>query len=280
MKGKKIIWGIILVIAMLVIAGATCFIVLHFFSDNDSQEYIKPTAASQANMAENHNIDWNKLHEKNKDVYSWIYIPDTKVDYAVVQPPKGESDLYYLDKNLDKEYEFAGSIFSERMNKKDYSDPVTVLYGHNMLNGSMFATLHKFKQPPLITAIVNVILSVLLIYKYGIFGTILATVIARLTTQWYDPYLLYKHIFKESFGKFYVRYWFYIALFVSGALLTNFVAESIAVDNMVLNLVSGSAVCVLLPNCWVLLWTFKTEEFAYVKDMALKIVRGRRNRKR
>lgn len=147
MKSKKILWGIIFVIAMLVIAGATCFIVLHFFSDNDSQEYIKPTAASQANMAENHNIDWNKLHEKNKDVYSWIYIPDTKVDYAVVQPPKGESDLFYLDKNLDKEYEFAGSIFSERMNKKDYSDPVTVLYGHNMLNGSMFATLHKFKQP-------------------------------------------------------------------------------------------------------------------------------------
>ncbi len=147
MKSKKIIWGIVFFIAMLVIAGATCFIVLHFFSDNDSKDYIKSTTASIApNMAENHNIDWNKLHKKNKDVYSWIYIPDTKVDYAVVQPPKGENDLFYLDKNLDKDYEFAGSIFSERMNKKDYSDPVTVLYGHNMLNGSMFATLHKFKQ--------------------------------------------------------------------------------------------------------------------------------------
>ena len=33
------------------------------------------------------------------------------------------------------------------MNHKDYSDPVTVLYGHNMLNGSMFATLHRFKNP-------------------------------------------------------------------------------------------------------------------------------------
>ena len=137
----------------------------------------------------------------------------------------------------------------------------------------------KGQYRPLITAIVNVILSVLLIYQYGIFGTILATVIARLTTQWYDPYLLYKHIFKESFGKFYVRYWFYIALFVSGALLTNFVAESIAVDNMVLNLLSGSAVCVLLPNCWVLLWTFKTEEFAYVKGMAIKTIRRRKGKK-
>ena len=147
MKAKKIIWGIILAIAMLVIAGATCFIVLHFFSDNDSQDYIKPTEASTGPMAENHNIDWNKLKEKNSDVYSWIYVPGTKVDHVVVQPSKHEHDLYYIDKNLDKDYEFAGTIFSEKHNKKDYSDPVTVLYGHNMINGGMFATLHKFKKP-------------------------------------------------------------------------------------------------------------------------------------
>ena len=147
MKGKKVFWGIIMVIAMLVIAGATCFIVLHFFSNNDSQEYTKPAASSLSpKLSENHNIDWDKLKKHNSDVYSWIYVPGTKVDYAVVQPPKGKSDLFYLDKNLDKDYEFAGSIFSERMNKKDYSDPVTVLYGHNMINGSMFATLHKFKE--------------------------------------------------------------------------------------------------------------------------------------
>ena len=146
MNGKKVFWGIIMAIAMLVIAGATCFIVLHFFSDNNSQEYIKPSA-SNGPLAENHSIDWNKLKKKNKDVYSWIYVPGTKVDHVVVQPSKSKSDLFYMDKNLDKEYEFAGTIFSERMNKKDYSDPVTVLYGHNMINGGMFAILHKFKSP-------------------------------------------------------------------------------------------------------------------------------------
>ena len=147
MKGKKVFWGIIMVVAMLVIAGATCFIVLHFFSDSDSKEYIKPTeATANPALAENHNIDWHKLQEKNNDVYSWIYVPGTRIDHVVVQPDKGESDLYYIDKNLDKNYEFAGTIFSERHNKKDYSDPVTVLYGHNMLNGGMFATLHKFKN--------------------------------------------------------------------------------------------------------------------------------------
>ena len=147
MKAKKVFWGIIFVIAMLVIAGATCFIVLHFFSDNDSQDYIKKESASKGSYAENHNIDWNKLHERNTDVYAWIYVPGTRVDHVVVQPSKSKSDLYYMDKNLDKKYEFAGTIFSERHNKKDFSDPVTVLYGHNMINGGMFATLHKFKNP-------------------------------------------------------------------------------------------------------------------------------------
>ena len=143
MKAKKVIWGIILVIAMLVVAGGVCFIVLHFFGEDDSKDYIKPTNSNE-NYAENHNIDWNKLKERNTDVYSWVYVPGTKIDYVVVQPSKSKSDLYYIDKDLDKNYKFAGTIFSERMNKKDYSDPVTVLYGHNMINGSMFATLHKF----------------------------------------------------------------------------------------------------------------------------------------
>ena len=147
MKGKKIFWGIIMVIAMLVIAGATCFIMLHFFSDNNSQDYTIKQTGSPSSLAENHSIDWHKLKEKNADVYAWIYVPGTKVDYVVVQPAKSKSDLFYMDRNLDKEYEFAGSIFTERHNKKDFSDPVTLMYGHNMLNGSMFATLHKFKDP-------------------------------------------------------------------------------------------------------------------------------------
>ena len=133
----------------------------------------------------------------------------------------------------------------------------------------------KGQYRPLITAIVNIILSVLLIRRYGIFGTILATVIARFLTQWYDPYLLYKHIFHDSFAKFYIRYWIYIALFVSGALLTNYIAGMIAVGNRMLNLIIGMVVCAIIPNCWVLLWTHRTKEFAYVKGMVLKGIKRR-----
>ena len=147
MRAKKVIWGIIMVIAMLVVIGGTCFIVLHFFSNNDSQDYINETSQTSGPKAENHNINWAKLMKKNGDVYAWIYVPGTKVDHVIVQAPKSKSDLYYINRNLSKKYEFAGTIFSERMNHKDFLDPVTVLYGHNMINGGMFATLHKFKNP-------------------------------------------------------------------------------------------------------------------------------------
>lgn len=91
-------------------------------------------------------IDFASLKETNQDVYSWIEIPDTNVDYPVVQAGKDNDDLFYLDHNINKEYEFAGMIFSQKKNSKNYSDPVTVLYGHDMRNGSMFKDLHKFED--------------------------------------------------------------------------------------------------------------------------------------
>ena len=155
MKKKKTLWSILLIIALLVIIAATIYIVSHFFSGGNSSEYIKEntTSASETQardsleqqFAENHDIDWDKLHKDNEDIYAWIYVPNTDVDYPIVQSMEGD-DSFYLDHNLKKEYEFAGSIYSEFQNKKNFSDPVTVLYGHNMLNGSMFATLHKFED--------------------------------------------------------------------------------------------------------------------------------------
>lgn len=90
----------------------------------------------------NDEVDFDGLRAQNPDVYSWIYIPDTKVDLPVLQ--SSEDDNFYLDHDVYKNYSFPGAIYSQSMNKKDYSDRVTVLYGHNMLNGSMFATLYKF----------------------------------------------------------------------------------------------------------------------------------------
>lgn len=78
----------------------------------------------------------------NADIYAWIYIPDTAVDYPILQHPT--DNTYYLNYNLDGSKGYPGCIYTEDYNAKDFQDPVTVLYGHNMKNGTMFAGLHKY----------------------------------------------------------------------------------------------------------------------------------------
>ena len=90
-------------------------------------------------------IDFKTLHETCPDAYAWIRIPDTNIDYPVCQMVEGDQ-LFYLYHRPDKTDEFAGSIYSENYNKRDFSDPVTVLYGHDMSNGSMFQNLHFYEN--------------------------------------------------------------------------------------------------------------------------------------
>lgn len=89
-------------------------------------------------------IDWEELHSQNEDIYAWICIADTKIDYPILQHPS-ELD-YYLDYNIDGSKGYPGCIYSQFVNSKDFTDFNTVLYGHNMKNGTMFAGLHKFED--------------------------------------------------------------------------------------------------------------------------------------
>lgn len=90
------------------------------------------------------NLDFNVLWEENEDIYAWITIPDTNIDYPILQHPT-EPD-YYLDYNIDGTKGYPGCIYSQYLNSKDFSDFNTVLYGHNMRIGTMFANLHKYED--------------------------------------------------------------------------------------------------------------------------------------
>ncbi len=93
-------------------------------------------------------IDFATLQSENSDIYAWIQIPDTQIDYPVLQNQDTTDyyDEYYLKRLPDRTSSVYGSIFSQRINALDFSDRNTVLYGHNMKNGSMFAGLHKYED--------------------------------------------------------------------------------------------------------------------------------------
>lgn len=89
-------------------------------------------------------VNFDELKSINDDVVGWIYmeaIPD--ISYPIVQ---GEDNDYYLHHTYKKESLFAGSIFMDMKNSGDFSDQNTIIYGHNMKNGSMFGELKNYKK--------------------------------------------------------------------------------------------------------------------------------------
>lgn len=89
-------------------------------------------------------VDLEGLMEKYPDVYAWIRIPGTDIDYPILQ--KEGDNSYYLNHTVEGKKKIEGAIFTEDYNTKDFTDPNTVIYGHNMKNGSMFRQLHKYED--------------------------------------------------------------------------------------------------------------------------------------
>lgn len=79
----------------------------------------------------------------NPDVIGWIHIANTKIDYPVA---KSQDNDYYLHRNLNKKKYYPGTIFMDFRDIGDAEDRHTIIYGHNMKDGSMFGTLKKFKK--------------------------------------------------------------------------------------------------------------------------------------
>ncbi len=95
-------------------------------------------------VAENHTtVDFATVHSHGSLARSWIYIPDTNIDYPLVQAANND---YYIDRDAYGNPSQAGAIFINFANSPDLTDVKTIIFGHNMSNGSMFTDLHKYSD--------------------------------------------------------------------------------------------------------------------------------------
>lgn len=88
-------------------------------------------------------VDFDYLQDINPDIIGWIFMERENINYPIVQ---GQDNYFYLTRLPDKTPNRLGSIFMERDNKPDFSDDTTVLFGHNMLDDSMFAPLEYYRE--------------------------------------------------------------------------------------------------------------------------------------
>jgi len=85
--------------------------------------------------------DFDILKAENEDVFAYIALPDTIIDYPILA---SEKEDYYLDHNLDHSTGYPGCLYIQNCNSKDLNDHLTIVYGHNMKNGTMFGCLKEY----------------------------------------------------------------------------------------------------------------------------------------
>lgn len=89
-------------------------------------------------------IDFDSLHAVSEDAVAWLFDPGVTINYAVAQ---AEDNDYYLYRLLNGSEAKGGTLFVDCRNSSDFSDWNTVIYGHNMKNGTMFASLLDYRSP-------------------------------------------------------------------------------------------------------------------------------------
>jgi sortase B len=174
MKGKHFNWRIVAAIALILVIGISGYKVLSIWMDQrrSSDEYaalrklsvtvnqkadvtgsasagggaFKIASAAQpiaAPAAPEKQVDFDALRAINGQTVAWIYSEGTPVDYPVVL---GEDNAFYLNHTFSGRSGSAGAIFVDADNKSDFSDKNTAIYGHHMRDGSMFASLDKYRK--------------------------------------------------------------------------------------------------------------------------------------
>lgn len=117
-------------------------------AQEDLTEAALPPAADLSTLApstfygykENSSTDWLSI---NPLFMGWIRIPETKVDYPFV---RSQDNQDYLYKDFNNKFSEAGTIFMDYRNLGNFNDRHSILYGHNMRNGTMFHALRYYKD--------------------------------------------------------------------------------------------------------------------------------------
>lgn len=108
-------------------------------SNNKEIEELIDEVFIDDSVIEENKIDWNYLKSINEDIIGWIEIERTQINYPIL---KDNDNIYYLNHNYLKNYNSNGSIFT--LDEKPFENSETLLYGHNMKNGTMFSILGNY----------------------------------------------------------------------------------------------------------------------------------------
>lgn len=109
----------------------------------DGETETDATAGTKKLQEMENPIDFDSLLAINGDIIGWLEMEALDITYPIVQ---GEDNEYYLHRTFRNQENFAGSIFLDYVNNPDFYNRNSIVYGHNMKNGSMFGTLKQYGE--------------------------------------------------------------------------------------------------------------------------------------
>lgn len=147
-KTKKIIYNIIFLIALGVFIYSGFQLGNIYYQRYKESEETKEIQSSTKKIDPDtgksvFEVDWDYLTGINSDIVGYIYIPDTSINYPVVQ---GTDNTYYLTHTFEKQSLYMGAIFMDSVANSKFEDRNTIIYGHNVKHGTMFAELANYKD--------------------------------------------------------------------------------------------------------------------------------------
>lgn len=136
----------------------------------------------------------------NPHVIAWLDIPDSSVSYPILLHPT--EDNHYLNINIDGSYGYPGCIYTNSMEGRDFDTFNTVIYGHNMADGSYFGSLKNYHDADFRAAHREIdIYTFTEKHSYDVFGVVIYD--DRYITDRYDDAVMTdRTAFLRSLGEF------------------------------------------------------------------------------
>lgn len=127
---------------------------------------------------------------------------------------------------------------------------------------------------PIITAILNIIFSILFVKYLGLFGILLGTLLSRLLTVfWFDPYIVYKKLFNELPIQYFITYSKNTILTVLSSLICNQIFSTIWKHDL-FSFILGMIICFIVSNVIFIFINIKNRHFIYYVSL-LKAIKNK-----
>lgn len=194
-------------------------------------------------------------------VYFWMYSFCTICFWVIFQP--------FIEWWIGGEYLLGGGVLLLVLVNFYFTGVQECVNTFTNATGLFWETRHK----PIFECVINLVVSIVLAYKFGIAGVFMGTLASYLSTFWINPVLIFKKQFKKSSLVYFVKFTMYFAITIITALVLGNVCNHIFSGVSLLSIIARALVCVIAPNILYLALFFKTKEFKYCYNLIKKTIK-------